>query len=225
VTISNQQHRSFSHNTQSDCMILYGNTDIIPGSPIVFLDRDGVLNEDLGRCVRNPTEFVFLPGTLEALRRLCHEGFTAVVISNQADVGRGAMTKADLEQIDDHLKTVVKNAGGEIALSLYCCHKPEDNCGCRKPKTGMLEMADLMLGPLDRRRTILVGDRCTDLEAGFRFGIPTILVGTVCDVNSMIPPEPNIAEIPHCLIRKDLKDAVSVIVETTSRLEYSSHPR
>jgi D-glycero-D-manno-heptose 1,7-bisphosphate phosphatase len=137
----------------------------------VILDRDGVLNRKpaQGQYVRIWDEFRWLPGALDALCLLRENGYRVVVVSNQAGVGRGVMTKSDLDAIHHSMRQEARLAGGEIAAIYYCPHDWDDNCECRKPNPGMLFQAQRDLH-LDLSRTFFVGDDPRDREAAARAG-------------------------------------------------------
>ena len=108
-------------------------------SRFVLLDRDGVINRRVrGGYVASWTEFVFLPGVLDALRLLSENKFHSLVVSNQACVGKGLISMAELEDITRHFIKEVTESGGCIHGVYYCPHREEDKCGCRKPKPGLL---------------------------------------------------------------------------------------
>jgi D-glycero-D-manno-heptose 1,7-bisphosphate phosphatase len=134
--------------------------------PAVFLDRDGVINRALVRNNRpfppmSVDEVEVLPGVGRALRRLRAAGYALVVVTNQPDVARGTQTKAGVHAIHDHLATLI-----DIDEFRVCFHDDGDGCSCRKPKPGLL-MAPPVYA-LDR--SIVVGDRWRDIEAGRRAG-------------------------------------------------------
>jgi len=174
---------------------------------VVFLDRDGVINENRNDYVKNIDEFNFLPGVLDALRRLHAAGIRAAVISNQACIGKGLVAKETLADIDRFMFSCVAEAGGEITATYYCPHKPDDNCDCRKPAPGLLLRAsrDMKVDPKD---TVFVGDNFKDIEAGKAAGCKTVLVlsGMVsADEAVMFNPAPD-------LIASDLAEAVERII-------------
>src|SRR5262245_64756620 len=105
----------------------------------VFLDRDGVLNVNLDAHVRSWDEFQFLDGALAAVRRLHEAGWSLVVVTNQAAIGRGLMTAGAVADIHARMCAAVAAAGGAIARVEHCPHHPDDGCDCRKPKPGMLQ--------------------------------------------------------------------------------------
>lgn len=144
---------------------------------VVLLDRDGVINRNRDDYVRTVDEFVFLPGALEGLAKLKEAGIAAVVVSNQAGVGRGLIDPAELERINRRMVLKVAEHGGEIS-ALYCCiHRKDEGCGCRKPQIGLFRKASAEL-EFDLADSYYVGDSSSDIEAGRRAGCRTILVLT-----------------------------------------------
>lgn len=143
----------------------------------IFLDRDGVINENLPDHVRTWADFRFLPGALDALRALTALGFPMFIVTNQAAIGRRLVSQARIETIHRRMLAEIRRAGGEIAEILYCPHEPNAGCRCRKPAPGMLLSAAARFG-LDLERSVLVGDAATDLLAGQSVGCRTILVQT-----------------------------------------------
>ena len=96
----------------------------------VFLDRDGVINRDSPDYVTSWEQFVFLPGSLEAICRLTAAGLVVMVITNQSAVGRGMMNTATLEAMHQNLRQAVEARGGRIDAVFYCPHHPNDGCAC-----------------------------------------------------------------------------------------------
>ncbi len=177
--------------------------------PAIFLDRDGVINENRDDYVKSWAEFVFLPGVLEALRRLAESRFAVVVISNQSAVGRKRMDAAALEEINQRMRHEIARAGGRIDGVFYCPHHPAEACSCRKPRPGLLQQAAASLG-LDLGRSFLVGDAQSDVEAALNAGCRPVLVltGRGSEQVTRIPP-PLLAQ---CHIAADLDAAVSWIL-------------
>ena len=146
----------------------------------IFIDRDGVINKDPGGWTEHDyvtkwDDFYFLPGTLEALKILKDEGIMAIVISNQAGVSKGYFTEKALYDVDKRMLKVVRENGGRIEESFYCIHRDEDNCDCRKPKSGLLEIAAKKYG-IDVGSAYFIGDTKADVMAGKGIGARTILV-------------------------------------------------
>ena len=137
---------------------------IKPGKSAVLLDRDGVINASpAGRYVTSWEEFHFLPGALPALRRLKNAGKTVLIVSNQAGVGRGILSRTKLDQITRKMLQAIRAAGGIVQTVYYCTHRPKAACACRKPKIGMLRKA-AREHRLDLTRSFLVGDHEKDIE-------------------------------------------------------------
>jgi D-glycero-D-manno-heptose 1,7-bisphosphate phosphatase len=144
----------------------------------VFLDRDGVINENLdGAYVETWQAFRFLPGALEAVAKLRAAGWTVVVVTNQAGVGKGVMTEDGLGEIHRLMVAEIEASGGGVAAVMYCPHRVEEGCECRKPQPGMLRRAATELG-LDLAQSVLVGDNVSDVEAARAAGCRAILVLT-----------------------------------------------
>jgi D-glycero-D-manno-heptose 1,7-bisphosphate phosphatase len=149
------------------------------GKPAVFLDRDGVLNEDRGY-VHRWEDFSFLPGAIDALRQLQQKGYLLVVITNQSAVARGLCAEADVLALHERMRTVLREQGIELAGIYHCPHHPQGSvpryaraCPCRKPEPGMILCAAQAHG-IDLARSLLVGDKISDLEAGRAAGIPSL---------------------------------------------------
>lgn len=149
------------------------------GRPAAFLDRDGVLNEDRGY-VHRWEDFAFLPGVIDALRRLQQKGYLLVVITNQSAVARGLCAEADVLALHERMCAFLREQGIELAGIYYCPHHPQGSvsdyaivCSCRKPEPGMILRAAREHG-IDLSRSLLVGDKLSDLEAGRAAGIPSL---------------------------------------------------
>lgn len=142
----------------------------------VFLDRDGVINRKApeGEYVTSWSEFAFLPGALDGLRRLAGSPARIVVVTNQRGIARGHMTEADLEDIHGRMRAAVAEAGGRLDAIYHCPH--EGGCACRKPEVGMFTQAAADLG-LDLGASAMVGDSPSDMEAARRVGALRVLVG------------------------------------------------
>src|SRR5512135_2006935 len=104
----------------------------------IFLDRDGVINENRTDHVKSWEEFRFLPGALTALRWLRMAGFQVFVVTNQAIVSRGAASTRTIEDINTRMMLQVALHGGRICDVRFCPHDTGDACTCRKPLPGML---------------------------------------------------------------------------------------
>jgi len=143
----------------------------------VFLDRDGVLIENVETYVRTSADVQFLPGVFDAMRRLASSDRAVVLVSNQSAVGRGLLPAEDAYAINDGVVAEIVAAGGRIDGSFLCLHSPADACDCRKPAPGLLLQAAEGLG-LDLAESYLVGDAATDIAAARAAGACGILVRT-----------------------------------------------
>ncbi len=147
---------------------------------VVFLDRDGVINEFPGNgnyCTKIKN-FSFIPGALDALKDLTDDGYTIFVISNQAGVGKGVYTKNKLNRINQHMLKHVKAAGAKIKKAYYCIHRSDAGCECRKPEIGHIEMAlkSVKLPMTAAKKIFFVGDTKSDIQTGHKAGCKTIFV-------------------------------------------------
>jgi D-glycero-D-manno-heptose 1,7-bisphosphate phosphatase len=145
------------------------------GGRAIFLDRDGVLvipefRDGRSFAPRRLEDFHIYPGTAESARRLKEAGYVLVVVTNQPDVGNGLIDRSVVEKMHQKLCETVP-----IDVIEVCYHTTVDNCECRKPKPGMLLRAAERLD-LDCRRSVMVGDRWSDVEAGKAAGCKSIFI-------------------------------------------------
>jgi D-glycero-D-manno-heptose 1,7-bisphosphate phosphatase len=147
-----------------------------PAKAAVFLDRDGVLNEPIihnGKpyTPRDLNDLVIIRGAGAALEELKRHGFLLIVVTNQPDVARGKVNRADVDKINARLAAILP-----LDLIEICEHDDKEQCDCRKPNPGMILRAQEKFG-IDLARSFMVGDRWRDVEAGRRAGCRTILIG------------------------------------------------
>ncbi len=143
--------------------------------PAIFLDRDGVINENRADHVTSWDEFVPVHGALAGLRMLAESGLPVFVLTNQAIVGRGQLTAGALDALHARMCAWAARHGGAIRQVYYCPHDAADRCGCRKPAPGMFYQA-ARDHDIDLTRSYYVGDALTDVAAGQTAGCATILV-------------------------------------------------
>ncbi len=150
----------------------------------VFLDRDGVLLEDVD-LLTDPSQIKVLPGVPQTLKRLKHSDFELVVVTNQTVIARGLTSEQGVLEIHAHMEQLIEQAGGPRLDGFYFCpHHPNAtlaafriDCDCRKPRPGLLLRAAKERA-IDLKSSFMVGDRITDIIAGARAGCRTILVQT-----------------------------------------------
>lgn len=147
------------------------------GRPAIFLDRDGVLNENRDDHVKCWSEFRFLSGSLAALTVLARLPYPIVTVTNQAIINRGIVPSTTVEDIHRRMINQVRKTSGRIDGVYYCPHSSEETCDCRKPEPGLLLQAADDLG-VDLSRSVFVGDATSDILAGQRAGCATVLVLT-----------------------------------------------
>ena len=144
---------------------------------LAILDRDGVINEDRSDFIKSPEQWVPIPGSLEAIARLCRAEYRVVIITNQSGVGRGLFTLDMMNKINTRMFELVSQKGGSVDALLFCPHAPDFGCDCRKPKPGLFN-------ELARRLKVnltgipAVGDSIRDLQAAVAAGAQPVLVRT-----------------------------------------------
>ncbi len=148
----------------------------------VFLDRDGTLNVDKGY-VHCKEEWEWIPGAIDALIALKRAGFLLIVVTNQAGIARGYYKEIDMEHLHARINMELEISGAKIDGFYHCPHHPEfgveRECGCRKPKKGMICRAKQDYH-IDLERSWLIGDKIIDIQAGQAAGVKSILVLTGC---------------------------------------------
>jgi len=143
----------------------------------IILDRDGVLNRkaEKARYVCTWEDWKWLPGAVEAISLLKRNGYSVIIVSNQAGIARGAMREEDLKHIHSNMISELRKEGGDVDRIYYCPHGWDDGCECRKPKPGMLFQAQRAFH-IDLTRTFFIGDDERDVQAGQAAGCKTLLV-------------------------------------------------
>lgn len=181
----------------------------------VFLDRDGVITKEPPHYAHRIDQLKLVPKSAETIKGLNEGGFKVIVISNQSGVARGYYQEKDIKIYNNEMKRQLEEKGAHIDAIYYCPHHPEAtikeyriDCNCRKPKPGMLKRAEKDLN-LDLKRSFLIGDKISDIEAGYRAGCKTILVltgqgnGELKKISEM--------DIKPNYISKDLHTAIQII--------------
>jgi D-glycero-D-manno-heptose 1,7-bisphosphate phosphatase len=161
-------------------------------APVVFLDKDGTLIEDLPYNV-DPRRVRFAPGAREAVRLWAEHGWQLAIVTNQSGVARGYFTLAELEAVAEHIEAEIRGLGAEWAGFYACPHLPTGVneyalvCECRKPAPGLITRAARELGtaPAD---CWFIGDTWMDVVAGRAAGCRTILVGPESRLARTLPP-------------------------------------
>ena len=189
--------------------------------PAVFIDRDGTINEQMGY-INHLSRFILLPGTAEALRLLNRQLYLTIIVSNQSGVARGYFPIDLVEQIHDHMRSLLEKEGAHIDGIFFCPHYPKGNvpeysmvCDCRKPGTGLIQKACKSFD-IDMENSYLIGDRCMDMELAHRSNLKGILVATgygLGDIEYVLPRSP----YKPLHIAENLLHAVRWIIEKEKR--------
>ncbi len=175
-------------------------TDKIDNSWTLFLDRDGVINrESENDYIRDWSSFHFLPGVTGSFSIFTKIFKRIFIVTNQKGVGKGLMTEADLENINNNLLAAVNNAGGHID-KIYYCTALDDNDPCRKPNNGMALQAKKDFPDIDFNKSLMVGNTLGDMQFGKTSGMYTVF----------IPSEKACPPLPHPLIDKVYDDLAAL---------------
>lgn len=174
---------------------------------LIILDRDGVINEDSDEYVKSPEEFIFIPGSLEAIARLVNAGYRVTVATNQSGLARGLFDLDTLNQMHGKLQRALATLGAQIDLIAYCPHGPNDDCRCRKPQAGLYREIAERLG-VKLEGVPVVGDSLRDLEAARTVGARPMLVRTGKGERTLANGE-GLAQVP---VYADLAEAVDALL-------------
>lgn len=145
--------------------------------PLIILDRDGVINHESAAFVKCASEWLPVPGSLDAIARFCSAGWEIAIATNQSGLARGKFTYADLAAMHGKMLRELAQRGARVDGIFFCPHGPDDGCNCRKPRAGLYDQIARYLG----RRidgAVAVGDSARDLEAATAAGATPILVRT-----------------------------------------------
>ncbi len=181
---------------------------------LVILDRDGVINQDSDAYIKSPDEWLPIPGSLEAIARLCRAEYKVVVITNQSGLARGYFDMETLCAIHDKMLRLLHDKGGKLDAILFCPHGPDDGCGCRKPLPGLFEELQ-QRGGWRLRGVPAVGDSLRDLKAAARVGALPVLVktGKGRDAMKRLAADEDLATAGHIPFYKDLGAFVDELLE------------
>jgi D-glycero-D-manno-heptose 1,7-bisphosphate phosphatase len=169
------------------------------------MDRDGIINRMRPDYVKNWQEFELLPGSLEAITRLSVAGYDVIILTNQSAIARGLVRLETVQDIHERLAAVIRERGGAVRAFLICPHEPSDGCECRKPLPGLFFRARDELG-VDLRRSVMIGDQMSDIEAARAAGCQAILVDPIGATSAGV-------DLSGCTIVQSLEQAISVILE------------
>lgn len=131
----------------------------------LFLDRDGVINEDFGYVFKREN-FIFKSGIFEVTKAFMRQNFLIIIITNQSGIAKGYYTQEQFKKLNEFMVNEFEKNGVKIDKIYFCPHDETQNCVCRKPKPGMILRA-INEFDIDTKKSFLIGDKLSDIEAGF----------------------------------------------------------
>ena len=185
----------------------------------VFLDRDGVITQEPPYYAYQLSQLELILKSAEGIRLLNESGFLVVLVSNQSGIARGYYEEEDAARFNQALAQKLAEEGAHIDAIYICPHHPEAKiekyrleCDCRKPKPGMLKMAEEAL-EIDLKQSFMIGDKSIDVEAGKRAGCKTVMVKTGYGVEEL-----KSKQIECNYVADDLYDAAEYILRQSNRV-------
>ncbi|MBB1127044.1 D-glycero-beta-D-manno-heptose 1,7-bisphosphate 7-phosphatase [Thiospirillum jenense] len=175
---------------------------------LVILDRDGVINQDSDAYIKSPEEWIPLPGSVDAIARLNHAGWTVAIATNQSGVARGLFDLTTLDRIHQRMRDYLAAGGARIDAIAFCPHAPEAACQCRKPQPGLLQSlaqrfhTNLINVPM-------IGDSWRDVEAAMTVKANPLLVLTG---KGGITEKTHRAQLNDVTVIADLRAAVDLLI-------------
>jgi len=154
----------------------------------IFVDRDGTINRDV-HYLDSPDKFIMYLGVGQGIKTLKKKGYKIIVITNQSGIGRGYFTEKQLLSIHKKMAEEFQQFGVALDGIYYCPHHPDDQCNCRKPRTGLFEKA-ITDHDIDVKKSFMIGDKILDIGAGKKMCVKTVLI-----------PEPHVRD--DCLSKKN----------------------
>ena len=170
----------------SDQIRLKKTRNFLKTKKIIFLDRDGIINikAKKGEYIKHWKDFVLIEENILGLKKLSKAGYKFIIISNQAGVGRGLLTKKTLQNLDTNMKKKLDKLGINILSSYYCVHHWNKNCECRKPNPGLFFKASEEWN-LRLDKTLYIGDDKRDCIASFNSNCKSVFIGKNNDVKNI----------------------------------------
>lgn len=186
----------------------------------IFLDRDGTINVEK-HYLYKISDFEFLPGVVDALRKLQRAGYLLIIVTNQSGIGRGYYTESDFQKLNDWMVSTLKEQGVTIADVYYCPHLPDaqveeyrKECNCRKPKLGMYQQAILDYN-IQIGQSYAIGDKIRDCAIcesspckGFLIGKnekPEVIANVKAGMMDRVCYANTLSEAADCIISSKFK--------------------
>jgi len=145
-------------------------------SPALFLDRDGTINEEV-LYLHNPDELKIIPGVLEGVKKFQNMGYRIIIVTNQPGIGLGYFPESDFYAVNRRMLKSFSDAGILVDKIYFCPHSKSQECDCRKPEQDLIKRAEEDLN-IDLSKSVMIGDKTSDIETGKRAGMTTFLVKT-----------------------------------------------
>jgi D-glycero-D-manno-heptose 1,7-bisphosphate phosphatase len=184
-----------------------------PIPKLIILGRDGILNEFREDHIKEPEEWVAVPGALEAVSRLNHAGWHVVVATNQSGIGRGMIDMSSVNAVHAHMMRKLQALGGRIDAVFFCPHTAHDHCECRKPMPGMMLDIGRRYG-VDLATVPMVCDTLRDLQAAQAAGCEPHLVrsgrAAALDAGQLAHL---IEQVPGTVVHTDLAELATHLLE------------
>lgn len=152
---------------------------------LVFLDRDGVINREIGDYVFHETDFIFNQGLAEALQNLGHMGYSFAVVTNQGGISKKRYGHQEVRKINKLMRTWFKENHLDLLEIMYCPHHPSiESCICRKPNSGMIERI-LAKHNISIVHSFLIGDQISDIIAAEKVGLKAVQIMPNSNLNDL----------------------------------------
>jgi D-glycero-D-manno-heptose 1,7-bisphosphate phosphatase len=180
--------------------------------PAIFLDRDGVIVENRVDYILSWKDIEIFPQALHALSRIETSQYKIIIITNQSAIGRGVLTQAAADEINERLLAEIRAAGGRVDGIFLCPHSPADHCSCRKPLPGLILQAAEKL-TVDLSKSIMIGDAITDLRAGIAAGIKTLAIVKTGRGAAQIKFLSKESDLSNAYVFNDLSEAISMLLK------------
>jgi len=182
---------------------------------LVLVDRDGtIIKEPPDKQIDSLEKLEFVPGVISGLNLLSRSGYSLVLVSNQDGLGTESNPTEDYEKVQEKIISLLSGEGISFDEVFVCPHLPEDNCECRKPKTGLVDNYIARLKP-DLNRSFIIGDRSSDVQFGKALGFKTALLGLDDSCDPDFSSE-NFSDICRWILDRSRSSQVRRVTDETS---------
>ncbi len=152
----------------------------------IFLDRDGIINNERGEYTYRIEDFTFVHGIIENLNKLQSAGFLLIIITNQGGLAKKVFSLKEFEKLNNYMNSKLKKHNVELAEIYYCPHHSDlEKCICRKPDSLMIEKAIARFN-IEPNKSHFIGDKQSDIDAGEKIGVNGILVKANSNIKNIV---------------------------------------